>query len=168
MSTLRAEEVIRNLQLVPLEGEGGYYRQTHLVKSETEGVPETTAILFLVTPESWSGLHRLAGDEMFHFYLGDTCRMVTCDANGTVIERMLGHDLADGNEVQVNVPGGVWQGTMLAGEGEHGYALMGTTMTPGFRADQFELATEDELRQMSDDVAARLRPFLARGLPEVV
>jgi hypothetical protein len=44
---------------------------------------------------------------------------------------------------------------------DYGFALLGTTMTPGFRADQFTLAREDDLTGFPDDVANHLRPFLA-------
>jgi uncharacterized protein len=161
---LTAQEVIDLLQLAPLAGEGGYFRQTLSTPGTVPGqehAPVNTAILFLVTPESWSGLHKLVGDEMFHFYMGDPCRMVVCSPDGTIQERRLGTDLAAGCEVQVNVPGGTWQGTMLAGEGEFGYALLGTTMTPGFRPDQFELGTEATLAELPADVADTLRPFLS-------
>ena len=159
-----AAEVIELLDLQPLEGEGGYFRQTHFVPGrEVPGAesPATTAIVFLVTPESWSGLHRLETDEMFHFYLGDRCQMVVCSPDGTIEERCLGTDLRAGCQIQTLVPGGSWQGTMLAPDGDHGYALLGTTMTPGFRRDQFTLATEADLAMMDDVVARRLRPYLA-------
>ncbi len=159
-----AAEVIELLGLQPLEGEGGYFRQTHVVPGhDASGIesPTTTAIVFLVTPGSWSGLHRLETDELFHFYLGDRCQMVVCSPDGTIEERCLGTDLRAGCLIQSLVPGGSWQGTMLAPGGDHGYALLGTTMTPGFRMDQFTLATGADLATMDDAVANVLRPFLA-------
>ncbi len=163
MVSLTAADVIEHFQLEPLEGEGGYFRQTYSLPDTAPGredAPRSTAILYLVTPESWSGLHRLKADEVFHFYMGDSCRMVVCSPDGVIEEPMLGTDLRSGCDVQVRVPGGSWQGTMLAGTGKHGYALLGTTMTPGFRLDQFELATESHLARFPDHVADVLRPFL--------
>ncbi len=157
-----SDDVIELLDLRPLEGEGGYFRQTYVVPAMPgDDPPLTTAIVFLVTPGSWSGLHRLETDELFHFYLGDPCRMVVCSPNGTIEERRLGTDLRGGCQVQSLVPGGWWQGTMLSPGGKHGFALLGTTMTPGFRRDQFTLATEADLSRMDSDAADRLRPFLA-------
>jgi predicted cupin superfamily sugar epimerase len=166
MTRLSVEEVVEHLGLEPLPGEGGFYRQTYIVPNpdpEQGHAPLTTAILFLETPESWSGLHLLESDEIFHFYMGDPCRMVVCSLDGEVREHLIGSDLGGGCAVQVVVPGNHWQGTKLAGKGEFGYALLGTTMTPGFRQDQFHLARESTLSGFTDEVAAQLRPFLAPG-----
>jgi predicted cupin superfamily sugar epimerase len=161
---LSAQDVIRRLDLVPLPGEGGYYRQTVLVPNpdpEASYAPLHTAILFLVTPDSWSGLHRLASDELFHFHMGDECEMVVCSPEGAIEERRIGIDLDAGCLVQTLVPGGMWQGTRLVRGGDYGYALLGTTMTPGFRPDQFQLATRRDLDGFPTAVVARLVPFLA-------
>jgi len=58
----------------------------------------------------------------------------------------------------------MWQGTRLLGNRGHGYALLGTTMTPGFRRDQFRLAARSDLDVMPRPVAARLAPYLAPGM----
>ena len=158
------DEVIEHLGLEPLPGEGGFYRQTYIVPNPDSAMahaPLATAILFLVTPDSWSGLHLLESDEIFHFHLGDPCRMVVCSRDGEMREHLVGNDLGAGCSVQVVVPGNHWQGTKLAGDGEYGYALLGTTMTPGYRADQFHLARESDLAGLPDEVVANLRPFLA-------
>lgn len=157
---LTAERVIALLDLQPLAGEGGFYRQTY-VRSGPDGHPATTAIYYLVTTDSWSALHRLAGDELFHAYLGDACSMVVCTAEGEVTHHRLGSDLVAGEQVQVLVPGGTWQGTMLVPGGDHGFALLGTTMTPGFRPDQFELPTASDLAGFDAAIQAELRPYLA-------
>lgn len=158
---LSADDIIAHLGFAPLVGEGGYYRETLKVPGDDPAAPRNTAILFLVTPETWSGLHRLGGDELFHFYMGDPCRMVVCSPDGVLEERCLGTDIQGGCVVQTLVPAGAWQGTMLAGDGPHGYALLGTTMTPGFRADEFTLAREQDLAAFDADVAAALRPYLS-------
>lgn len=159
-TNLSAQDVIKHLGLQPLPGEGGYFRQTYVVPG-MDGYPATTAILFLVTPESWSGLHRLVGDELFHVYLGDACQMVVLDEHGNLVEYRLGPDIAAGQQVQVLVPGGCWQGTRLLPGGEHGWALLGTTMTPGYRLDQFDLATPETLSSFPPPVREVLGPYLA-------
>jgi predicted cupin superfamily sugar epimerase len=46
---------------------------------------------------------------------------------------------------QIVVPGGVWQGSRLrAGKG---FALMGTTVAPGFEPPDFELGAREALRR---------------------
>ncbi len=163
---LTMRHVIDMLDLAPLPGEGGYFRQTVVVPDADPlraHAPAHTAILFLVTPESWSALHLLESDELFHFYLGDECRMVVCSPEGEIEERRLGTDLGSGCQVQTLVAGGRWQGTKLIEHGDFGYALLGTTMTPGFRQDQFHLATIADIDGFPVDVSVRLRPYLAAG-----
>jgi predicted cupin superfamily sugar epimerase len=163
---LTTTEIIDLLGLAPLAGEGGYYRQTVIVPNagpDGFDAPLHTAILFLVTPESWSGLHMLESDELFHFYMGDECRMVVCSPDGALEERRIGTDLDAGCRVQTMVPAGMWQGTRLVEDAEYGYALLGTTMTPGFRQDQFRLAHLADLALLPPAVAATLSEFLSPG-----
>jgi uncharacterized protein len=157
-----ADELIELLDLHPLAGEGGYYRQTVVEPDPDQPqAPRHTAILYLITPESWSALHRLASNELFHFYLGDSCRQLIATPGQAIEERILGHNLRSGQVVQSLVPGGSWQTTRLAGPGRVGYALLGTTMTPGFRADQFTLASQTDLDAFDPVSREALLPFLA-------
>ncbi|MDQ4045077.1 MAG: cupin domain-containing protein [Chloroflexota bacterium] len=156
---MRAEEVIEQLQLAPLEGEGGFFRQTWAMPG-TSGCPDPlgTAVLYLVTPEAWSALHRLRFDEIFHFYLGDACEMVMAREGKGVRRVRLGPDLRAGESVQHVIPAGWWQGTQLAPNGQ--WALLGTTMSPGFRPEAFELATPDVLEEFGAGERERLLPYL--------
>jgi predicted cupin superfamily sugar epimerase len=156
---MRADEVIERLRLQPLAGEGGWFRQTWSSPGgEDCPDPLGTAILYLVTPESWSALHRLADDEVFHFYLGDPCAMVMASPSGEIHDVRLGQDLAGGARVQHLVPAGWWQGTQLAPGGA--WALLGTTMAPGFRPERFELATPAALDGLDPAARARLAAYL--------
>jgi predicted cupin superfamily sugar epimerase len=55
----------------------------------------------------------------------------------------LGHDILSGHCIQLTVPAGTWQGCFL-NEGSR-FALMGTTMAPGFESADFKLAARAEL-----------------------
>src|SRR6266404_1472583 len=85
-----AEELIRHLGLVPHPKEGGYFRETYRSAESYAGLPPRyagprsagTAIYYLLTPNTYSALHRLQTDEIFHFYLGDPVRMLQLDADG--------------------------------------------------------------------------------------
>jgi uncharacterized protein len=156
---MRADDVIAQLELEPLQGEGGWYRQTWVSPAGEEGtIPVGTAIYYLVTPTAWSALHRLQDDEVFHFYLGDRCTMVMASPDGEVMDIRLGRDLAAGEHVQHVVPAGWWQGTRLAPGGE--WALLGTTMAPGFHPSRFELATPAAIEAFDAASRARLLPYL--------
>ena len=153
-----ADELITLLDLHPLDGEGGFFRQTYR-QPDAQGTGSlTTAILFLVTPDSFSGLHRLTHDELFHFYLGDPCEMVTFRGAGDLKMTILGSDLRSGMSVQQLVEAGQWQGTRLRAGGR--FALFGTTMTPGFDPAGFELACEETLADLNESDRAIVRPYL--------
>jgi len=155
---LTADDVIALLDLAPLPGEGGLFRQTYVRTGEIS----TTAILYLVTPTSFSALHRLEHDELFHVYLGDACRMVTFREGEFPATTVLGSDIRAGQRVQHLVPAGTWQGTRLVEGGS--WALLGTTMTPGFDPAGFELASNALLDGVSREAADLLRPYLPAAL----
>ena len=67
--------------------------------------------------------------------------MLQLSSNGEVI--VMGHDLRAGMKVQHVVPGGIWQGTRLREGGR--FALMGTTMSPGFDYRDYETPNIGEL-----------------------
>jgi len=143
---LTAEEIIRLLRLEPLSHEGGFfaenYRSGHLLAPSALPSPLgesrhlCTAIYYLLTPEANSRLHRLKGDEVYHFYMGDAVELLTLPPGGTGEVHLLGTDLSAGQRPQVVVPGGVWQGSRLLKGGR--LALMGTTMAPGFDFGDWE------------------------------
>src|SRR5690606_19668486 len=94
---MRADEVIALLGLEPLPGEGGWFRQTWIAPGVEHGAtPVGTAIYYLVTPDSWSALHRLQDDEVFHFYLGDPCTMLMVSPDGELQDIRLGSDIGAG------------------------------------------------------------------------
>lgn len=149
---LTADALIRLLHLAPLPVEGGHFRQTW--RSEvTMGTgsgdgrdrPAGTAIYYLLTdaPDSFSALHRLPTDEVYHFYLGDPVELLMLHPDGRAGSAVLGHDLAAGQCVQLVVPRGTWQGSRVVPGGR--VALLGTTMAPGFDAADYEGGTRADL-----------------------
>lgn len=159
MAELTAEEVIAAFRLEPLEGEGGYFRRTWIRQGDRDDQPIGTCIMYLMKPGSFSALHRLQHDEIFHFYLGDPCEAVAVDGVGRFHKATLGSDIAAGMQVQHVVPAGTWQGARLVAGGS--WALLGTTMAPGFHISGFELATAETMKDFSPDVAERVRDFMA-------
>jgi uncharacterized protein len=92
--------------------------------------PYGTAIYYLLEEGTFSEMHRVASDEIFHFYLGDPVEMFLLLLDGSSRVVTLGPDLAAGQQPQVLVPAGVWQGERLVEGGK--LALFGCTVTPGF------------------------------------
>jgi hypothetical protein len=148
-----AEQIKRLLGLVPLEHEGGDFAETYratdvlaagsLGREWLDARSLSTAIYYLLTPGTFSALHRLRSDELFHFYLGDPVEMLQLPPEGSARVVMLGTELAAGMRPQVMVPRGVWQGTRLLPGGR--LALLGTTMAPGFDFQDFELGNRSAL-----------------------
>jgi|SRR5205809_50351 len=164
---LTADRVIELLDLTPLPVEGGFFRQTY-VSDETipgQALPRRygraktlgTAIYYLLTsdPDSFSALHRLPTEEIYHFYLGDPVEMLLLHADGRSERVRLGHDILGGERVQLVVPRGVWQGSRLLEGG--GFALMGTTMAPGFDEGDYAGGQREELIRRYPGEADRIR-----------
>jgi hypothetical protein len=150
---LTADEIRKHLKLQPHPVEGGYFVETYRAEHSLpqDALPAgytgpravSTAIYYLLTPDSFSAMHRLRGDEIFHFYLGDPVELLQIKANGAGEVFVLGQDLVAGMRPQHMVPGGAWQGSRLKAGGK--YALLGTTVAPGFDYQDFEIGEREEL-----------------------
>lgn len=155
MTTPTADELARRLGLAP-HPEGGFYRETHRssVMVDTPRGPRaaSTAIYFLVTRGSFSALHRIASDEVWHHYAGAPLRVVCIDDDGARDDRLVGPDLAAGQSPQATVRAGVWFGATIEGDGE--WALVGCTVAPGFDFADFELARRDAMTKRFPEHAA--------------
>src|SRR5512146_1202324 len=108
-------ELKQLLGLEPHPVEGGYYRRTY-TSSGTVDLPrgtraQGTAIYYLLDQGTFSEMHMLSSDEIFHFYLGDPVEMLQLHPDGRSALYTLGPDLVAGQGVQLVVPAGVWQGT---------------------------------------------------------
>lgn len=171
MEKLTAEEIKTLLELEPLEGEGGHFRQTfkasrRVASDWTAGGDGSrsalTSIYFLVTPDGFSALHLLAQDEVFHFYLGDAVEMIQWHPErGELTTFRLGPDLRRGERPQAIVPGGTWQGTRLAPGGT--WALLGCNVAPGFEYVDNRIADRaflDDVRRRFPERAERLGEFI--------
>jgi uncharacterized protein len=154
-----AEQIKNVLELDPHPIEGGSFRQTWAA-SATVNLPrgtrsQGTAIYYLLEEGQFSEMHLLDSDEIFHFYLGDPVEMLQLDPDGSSTVVVLGHDLLAGQQVQVLVPAGVWQGTRLIGDGM--LALFGCTVVPGFDYADYRNASYGELAAKWPEQKDRIR-----------
>lgn len=169
---LTGEQLIRHLGLEPLPVEGGWFRQTYLAEESIPAdalpvrynavKPFGTAIYFLLTdaPDCFSALHKLPTDEIYHFYLGDPVEMLLLHPDGRGEHVVLGPNVMGGQRVQFVAPRGAWQGSRLAAGGR--FALLGTTMAPGFTPADFTAGERDELMHAYPAEAEMIRA-LTRG-----
>jgi predicted cupin superfamily sugar epimerase len=166
---ISAQEIIELLGLKPLRVEGGYFAEIYKCQ---EGIPRKalperyhgkrsfgTSIFYLLTPDEVSALHTLESDEIFHFYLGDPVTMLQLHPDGSTDVVTLGQDIRSGQQLQVVVPRGTWQGSLLNEGGE--FALLGCTVAPGFEYSDYEAGSRGDLMKEypeQEDLIVRLTP----------
>jgi len=148
-----ADDLKKLLKLKAHPCEGGWFAETWraeetipvtaLPKRYTAERAAGTAIYYLLEPHTFSEMHRLAADEIYHFYLGDPVEMLQLWPDGSVRIVVLGQDLASGMSLQSLVPKGVWQGSRLLPGGN--FALMGCTISPGFDYSDYESGSREKL-----------------------
>ncbi|MEI8124034.1 MAG: cupin domain-containing protein, partial [bacterium] len=103
------EEIVKKFSMISLEDEGGYFVETH--RSE-ESIPKgnlppryksarnfSTTILYLITSDNFSSLHKVASDEMFHFYMGDQVIMLNLSEDGKGQTIKLGSNIFEGEQI---------------------------------------------------------------------
>jgi len=131
--------LIERFGLRPLPVEATFFAGTYRSAAGTgSGSPAGSAGigLFCDDPPSRSLFHRLAFDEVWHFYGGDPFRLVLLHPDGSDEDVVMGGDVLAGQAVQHVVPGGVLQAGELVDGGRWG--LFGCTMAPGFIGSCFE------------------------------
>jgi predicted cupin superfamily sugar epimerase len=136
----------RILGLAPHPREGGWYVRTwesaELVAAGVGARRTSTAIYYLLEPGTFSEMHRLASDELFHHYLGGPVEMLQLFPDGSSARVLIGKDIEAGERPQVVVPRGIWQGSrLLSGE----FALLGCTVSPGFEFVDYEAGSFEAL-----------------------
>ena len=157
-STLTPQTIIERLGLEPLEFEGGFFRRSYYAPESLKAGslpnrypaasrPFASAIYYLLTcePDSFSALHRLPTDEIYHFYLGDPVELLQLLDDGSSRRTLLGQDILGGQQVQYVAEKGTWQGSRLLPGGV--FALLGTTMSPAFESSDFEEGRRQTLLQ---------------------
>ena len=113
-----------------------------------------TAIYYLLEPDSFSEMHRLKSDEVFHFYAGDAVEMLQLREGGSGTTVVIGNDLLRGEQPQVVVERGVWQGSRLVDGGR--WALLGCTVSPGFEFEDYEAGERSALCEGWPELAQKI------------
>ena len=141
-----AAALITQLGLQPLPHEGGFFARTWTSPVKLpDGRPAGTAIYFLLTPESFSALHRVDADELWHFHAGDAVEHVQLRTGAPALVTTLGTAFAGGQIPQLCVPRDTWQGARLSANIRHGWALLSCTMIPGWVDAGFTLGKLETL-----------------------
>ena len=161
---MTSADIKQILGLEPHPVEGGFYRRTYTSPGSVDlprgARAQSTAIYYLLERSAFSEMHMLASDEIFHFYLGDPVEMLQLRPDGSSAVFTLGTDLAAGQQAQLVVPAGTWQGARLIGDGE--FALLGCTVTPGFDFSDYRSGSYDELAAHWPAEAERIKKLTRR------
>lgn len=147
MTARGAQDWIDALNLQP-HPEGGFFAETYrsslnissrdLGGSFNGSRSASTAIYFLLRAGDISHFHKIASDELWHFYAGDALDVHIITETGDHEVFKLGSNPENGEQFQACVPAGLWFGSCVADGGS--YALVGCTVAPGFDFEDFEMA----------------------------
>lgn len=159
----RARHLIERFKMELIPQEGAWFAPTY---RSSEGVTVAgatryagarcacSAIYCVQTRADFSGLHRLATDELWHFYDGFPLELLLLHPDGRGETVRFGRDVAAGEHPQLLVPRDVWQASRPIG-GDEAWTFFGNTLAPGFEYADFEIGYRDEL-------AARYPAFAAK------
>lgn len=152
---MNADDYIKKLRLEK-HPEGGWFKEVYRSDEEISGehLPgrysgsrhHSTSIYFLLTSDTFSALHRIKSDELWHFYEGSPVTIYMIDDGGNYSEFTLGRDIESGELLQCVIPHGVWFGAKVYSADS--FCLVGCTVAPGFHFDDFELGEREELMKL--------------------
>ncbi|MDD9301597.1 MAG: cupin domain-containing protein [Desulfobacter sp.] len=132
--------LIQKYTLAP-HPEGGYFKEIY--RSNLSGKSPVTSslrhwathIYFLLTQGQVSRFHRVAHDELWHFYQGDPLNLFLYD--GSQVKPMT---LGPGQNYMALVPRNVWQ----ASETKGNYSFVGCKVAPGFDFADFSFLKDSD------------------------
>ena len=143
---------IRSLKLAP-HPEGGFYREVYRCTEDlacralparyTGSRAVSTSIYFLLRGRDISRFHRLASDEIWHFYAGSPLTVHIIDPKGGFQAVHLGIEGRRRQQPQLVIKRHHWFAATVDHPRE--YTLMGCTVAPGFDFADFELADRASL-----------------------
>ena len=129
---MNREDLIRKLDLKPLEPEGGYVNEYHQDELYS-------TIIYMLTPDSFSHMHKLEHDEVWFFHEGSPVEMLLIDDEHDEIRYLSNED-----EVQIIVKAGTYIGARMK-EKDRGYSLVSTCVIPPYSDEIFTLGSYEEL-----------------------
>lgn len=147
-----AEQIVKSFSLQP-HPEGGWYRETYRSEDSIpqQALPErysgsrsvSTCIYYLLTADTFSTMHLVQSDEIYHFYAGSPLELLLLLPDGTSRVEIIGNDIGAGHHPQFVIHRGWWQGSRVKPGGE--YTLIGATVAPGFDFADFSIGRREEL-----------------------
>ncbi len=155
-------EVIEQLKLRPLPGEGGAFARIYEHDSQLPGPRRLgSSIYYLLHGTERSAWHRVkSGDELW-FWHGPAraLQLIVAPDFSTWQMRILGMDVTHNEQPQAVVPAAWHQSTRLLEAGADTFSLFSTVVIPEFQDSDFSLSEESELCEHNPALADILRRF---------
>ncbi len=142
---------IKKLGLEP-HPEGGYFKEVYRSDDSFDLTNNpnynsqrnfSTSIYYLLEGDQFSTFHKLASDEIWHFYDGCPVELHMIDKSGEYKKALIGSNIADNNYLQFAIKSGIWFAAKPTDP--NSYSLVGCTVSPGFDFHDFQMGKKDEL-----------------------
>jgi len=163
-----AKAIIDHYHMQNIPHEGPWFLQTFKSDDVIEGALAErypgkrwayTAIYAVFTRSDFSAMHKLATDELWHFYGGSPAQILLLYPDGRGEVKIWGSDVLKGEEPQIMVPRGTWMGARPIGDPKVAYSFGANTLSPGFEYADYEPGYRDEL--------VKLYPKFAQAITEL-
>ncbi|WP_298165637.1 cupin domain-containing protein [Novosphingobium sp.] len=160
-----ARAIIDHYHMQNIPHEGPWFLQTFKSDDVIEGALAErykgkrwayTAIYAVFTRSDFSAMHRLATDELWHFYGGSPAQILLLYPDGHGETRIWGSNVLKGEEPQIMVPRGTWMGARPIGDPQTAYSFGANTLSPGFEYADYEPGYRDELTALYPKFAAEI------------
>lgn len=163
---IEARDIIEKLGMQENTAEGGYFATVYTAplllpanygtRTHNQQLPICSSIYYLITRETFSALHRVTSDMLYHFYVGSAVEILLLDPSERTHRcLLLGNDLGAGQQPTLMIPGGTWMGSRTNG----GFALMGVSMAPAFDPANYEIGSRETLRAQFPDAAELITKY---------
>lgn len=144
---MKIKSLIKKLDLKPLEIEGGFYVETYrsndFFVAQRRKKRLSTAIYYLLRKGDVCKIHRLKSDEIWHHYVGDSVNIYFFYQDGRFEKKVLGKKVLKDEYPQLLIPKNTFFSAKLKKGGK--FALLGTTVSPAFEFEDFELPKREDL-----------------------
>lgn len=146
---LNSGAVIAQLKLEP-HLEGGYFRRSYTAPHSINGRAAMSSIYYLLSTDSPLGrLHRNRSD-ILHFWQGGSALHYTLiTPDGELRQFVMGPNIADGELLQMLVPGGYWKASELrtSAIASADYGLVSEAVCPGFDFADHDMASAAQMQR---------------------
>ncbi|MBO7146923.1 MAG: cupin domain-containing protein [Lentisphaeria bacterium] len=159
---MKAEEIIKQLNLIPQTDEGGMFSRIYTSDRTFDPYGKRyagTAIYYLLQGKELSSWHALKCDEIWAYHAGSPAIQLLLLSDGSCCERSIGSDLDAGEQPLSVIPAGTWQTTLLKDRSADSWGLFSTVCVPGFEYVDYRQGDPARLMELFPSAADKIRNF---------